>query len=91
MKGLEDISYISASNKLKMFEGTELMYEVDSDQEDEVEKNDKDKYNERKSKSVEIVAKLLDGMPIWEKVFKTHAKQDDLADSLLQALWYAKQ
>ena len=89
MKGLEDISYISASNKLKMFEGTELMYEVDSDQEDEVEKNDKDKYTERKDKSVEIVAKLVDGMPIWEKVFKTHAKKDDLADSLLQALWYA--
>ena len=87
MKGLEDISYISASNKLKMFEGSELMYEVDSDNND-VDKSKK-KYKERKNKSVEIVAKLVDGMPIWEKVFKTHAKQDDLADSLLQALWYS--
>ena len=92
MKELTDISYISASNKLKMFEGSELMYEVDSEEEKNDKDNDKEskkKYKERKDKSVEIVAKLVDRMPIWEKVFKTHAKKDDLADSLLQALWYA--
>ena len=96
MKELTNISYISASNKLKMFEGSELMYEADSDEEKNAKDKDKDKnkdskkkYKERKDKSVEIVAKLVDGMPIWEKVFKTHAKKDDLADSLLQALWYA--
>jgi hypothetical protein len=92
MKELTDISYISASNKLKMFEGSELMYEVDSEEEkndNDKDKDSKKKYKERKDKSVEIVAKLVDGMPIWEKVFKTHAKKDDLADSLLQALWYA--
>lgn len=91
MKDLEDISYISASNKLKMFEGSELLYEQDSDNE-ETKTNDagnKKKYKERKDKSVEIVAKLVTGMPKWEEVFKTHAKKDDLADSLLQALWYA--
>lgn len=91
MKDLEDISYISASNKLKMFEGSELLYEQDSDDE-QVNTNDvgnKKKYKERKDKSVEIVAKLLVGMPKWDNVFKTHAKKDDLADSLLQALWYA--
>lgn len=93
MKGLEDISYISASNKLKMFEGSDLLYEVDSD--DEEAKNDgkgeKKKYKERKDKSVEIVAKLVDSIPKWGEVFKTHAKKDDLADALLQALWYASQ
>ena len=94
MKGLEDISYISASNKLKMFEGMYCHDDVYVEEKiaDEI-KNDKyksnDKYKERKHKSVEIVAKLVDGMPIWEKVFKTHSKQDDLADSLLQAIWYA--
>jgi hypothetical protein len=91
MKDLEDISYISASNKLKMFEGTELLYEQDSDDEQPKtnEVGNKKKYKERKDKSVEIVAKLVAGMPKWEEVFKTHAKKDDLADSLLQALWYA--
>jgi hypothetical protein len=92
MKELTDISYISASNKLKMFEGSELMYCDDDIEEKNVEDKDKEskkKYKERKDKSVEIVAKLVDGMPVWEKVFKTHAKKDDLADSLLQALWYA--
>jgi hypothetical protein len=86
MKNKEDISYISASNKLKMFKDTELL---DSDEEEVVKKNDKTNYNERKCKSVEIVAKLVDGMPIWDKVFKTHSKRDDLADALLQAIWYA--
>lgn len=95
MKNLEDISYISASNKLKMFEGSELLYEQDSDVEEpkttqpEQMTGDKKKYKERKDKSVEIVAKLVAGMPKWEEVFKNHAKKDDLADSLLQALWYA--
>jgi hypothetical protein len=88
MKNLEDISYISASNKLKMFEG---IYEQDSDDEQPKtnEVGNKKKYKERKDKSVEIVAKLVVGMPKWEEVFKTHSKKDDLADSLLQALWYA--
>jgi hypothetical protein len=74
-----------------MFEGSELLYEQDSDHE-ETKTNDagnKKKYKERKDKSVEIVAKLVAGMPKWEEVFKNHAKKDDLADSLLQALWYA--
>lgn len=88
MNGQEDISYISASNKLKMFEGTELLYEKDSDDEQEIH-TEKKKYKERKDKSVEIVAKLLEDVPLWRDVFKTHTKKDDLADSLLQALWYA--
>lgn len=93
IKGLEDISYISASNKLKMFEGSDLLYEVDSDDEEAKHggKGEKKKYKERKDKSVEIVAKLVDSMPKWGEVFKTHAKKDDLADALLQAIWYASQ
>jgi hypothetical protein len=90
MKDLEDISYISASNKLKMFEGSELLYQQDSDDDEKPATTDnKKKYKERKDKSVEIVAKLVENMPKWGNVFKTHAKKDDLADSLLQALWYA--
>jgi hypothetical protein len=86
MKGLEDISYISASNKLKMFECSELLY--DSDDENGGS-GDKKKYKERKDKSVEIVTKLVESMPKWGNVFKNHTKKDDLADALLQALWYA--
>jgi hypothetical protein len=87
MKGIEDISYISATNKLKMFEGSEIMYEADSDEE-VLNTGNKKKYKERKDKSVEIVAKLVDKTPKWKDVFKNHAKKDDLADSFLQALWY---
>lgn len=86
MHGLEDISNISASNKLKVFEGTEYLYEKDSDDE---EKTD-NKYKERKNKSVEIVSKMLETTnELWAETFQTHTKKDDLADSLLQALWYA--
>jgi hypothetical protein len=88
MKGVEDISYISATNKLKMFEGSEIMYEADSDEEVS-DTGNKKKYKERKDKSVEIVEKLVNGTPKWGDVYNTHSKKDDLADSLLQALWYA--
>jgi len=76
MNGLEDISNISASNKLKMFK---------QDSEDD----EHTKYKERKDKSVEIVAKLVENTPKWGDVFKNTTKKDDLADSLLQALWYS--
>lgn len=89
MKGLDDISYISASNKLKMFEGSELIDSDDEEANPTASSVDKKKYKDRKDKSVEIVSKLVESMPKWDKVFKNHAKKDDLADSLLQALWYA--
>lgn len=94
MHNHEDISYISATNKLKMFEGTEYMYEADSDDEESSNKktpDSKGKYKERKNKSVEIVSKLLENTPNkWLSLFASHSKKDDLADSLLQALWAAK-
>jgi hypothetical protein len=94
----EDISYISATNKLKMFEGTELIYEVDSDEDEapadatnKIKHNAKAKYADRKNKSVEIVTKLLENKPNdWITVFTGHSKKDDLADSLLQAIWASK-
>jgi len=91
MKGLEDISYISASNKLKMFEGSEIADSDDEEANHTASSADKKKYKDRKDKSVEIVSKLVESMPKWGNVFKNHAKKDDLADSLLQALWYASQ
>jgi hypothetical protein len=91
MNGIETISYVSAINKLKMFEGTEFMYEDDTDEEGEKKikiTNEKTKYNKRKDKSVEIVSKLISAEN-WKKVFENHKKKDDLADSLLQGLWFS--
>lgn len=56
--------------------------------------NDKKKYKERKNKSIEVVERILvsnEKYHIWLNLFKTHKKKDDLADSLLQGLWFSNQ
>ena len=72
-KNIEHIEYISAINKLANF--------VDKPTE----------YSERKKLSIEITKKILqesDGNAEWLQHFSKHKKKDDLADSLLQLLWY---
>ena len=54
---------------------------------------EKTTYAERKKESIKITSKLLlDKFFInkWISHFNTHKKKDDLADSLLQGLWYIK-
>ena len=76
MKGIYDIHFISASNKLKPFlQGSST-------------------YIERKAKSIEIAMKCIKdhpGIQNWNDVFLLHKKKDDLADALLQGLWYIRQ
>lgn len=68
-----NIRFISASNKLKPFT------------------KEKMNYSQRKSFSIKITADVLHTSSIhdqWHSVFNTHKKRDDLADCLLQALWF---
>jgi hypothetical protein len=44
-------------------------------------------YAQRKQISVSCVRKLID-LNKWETQFETYKKKDDLADTLLQAIWY---
>ena len=76
MKGVQDIQFISANNKLKSF------------------LTGKSTYKERKAKGIEITMKYINqypGMNAWKDTFLVHTKKDDLADSLLQGLWYIGQ
>jgi hypothetical protein len=76
MKGLYNIKYVSASNKLKKL----------------IEKNTS--YSERKKQSILIAKAILIEKNIDTKYidfFESHSKKDDLADSLLQAIWFLKE
>ena len=72
-KNIEHISFVSASNKLNQF----------------IQKATE--YSERKKLSVEITRKILGENSLnshWLQHFNKHKKKDDLADALLQLLWY---
>jgi hypothetical protein len=72
---INKIYEISAANKLKEFISLK-----------------KTTYNERKKASILFTNKILIELNKnnWISFFKTHKKQDDLADSFLQARWYLK-
>tara|TARA_B100000035_G_C21026050_1_gene566265 strand:- start:1199 stop:2008 length:810 start_codon:yes stop_codon:yes gene_type:complete len=70
-----DIHYISSINKLK-----------------EYDKNNEVKtYNERKKFAIEIVKSLLESNnKIWIDNFNNNKKKDDMADTLLQVVYFIK-
>ena len=75
MREQPNIYFISAANKLKPFIGN----------------SQKTNYKERKALGIDITEKLINknsNLQEWLNLFKTHKKKDDLADSLLQGLWY---
>lgn len=76
--GKNNIDFVNASNKLKDFLGD----------------NKKTSYSERKKLSIIETRKLLETKQTidnkWLGHFNKHSKKDDLADSLLQAIWYIK-
>jgi hypothetical protein len=85
MRGVPDIRFISAMNKLKLF-----------DQKKEGEGGDKgekgeDCYADRKKRSIEITRALIANaahMPLMSMKFEKHKKKDDLADCFLQGMWW---
>ncbi len=87
MRGVPDIRFISATNKLKLFSkgggggggggGEEGGEEI------------KDGYADRKKHSIEITRSLLSAHAEEHRaLFEKHKKKDDLADCFLQGMWW---
>ena len=72
MRGVPNIQFISATNKLKLFS--------------DAASDDKTEYAERKKRSVEITRTLIPADQ--QLKFEKHKKKDDLADCFLQGLWW---
>lgn len=70
MHNIQDIHFISATNKLKPFTKKKM------------------NYKERKEYGIYITKNLIKENNIWFPLFSNHKKKDDLADSLLQGLWF---
>ena len=51
-----------------------------------------DSQADRKKAGIEMVYKILEKNENkqWMETFRSHKKKDDMADSLLQGLWYLK-
>ena len=74
MRGVPDIRFISATNKLKLFSK---------------EGEDKTDYADRKKRSIEVTRSLLLLTQSTQSTrFEKHKKKDDLADCFLQGIWW---
>ena len=73
MRGVPDIRFISATNKLKLFSK---------------EGEDKTDYADRKKRSIEITRSLINATTAIAMRFEKHKKKDDLADCFLQGVWW---
>jgi len=78
------VKFMSPSNKLKL---------VDDGQTKQVviyksESNDSKAYKLTKELSVKYIKELINDMPEWLNFLNTQKKKDDLADALLQGLYY---
>jgi len=85
MKSVNNIDFISSSNKLKGF--------VAKEEEKVNNQSIRDKYKKHKSDSIAICSRFLDGnteLEKWKPCLET-PKKDDLADGFLQGIWYLKQ
>jgi hypothetical protein len=72
MRGVPNIQFISATNKLKLFS--------------DAASDDKTEYADRKKRSIEITRTLIPAAQLLK--FEKHKKKDDLADCFLQGLWW---
>jgi hypothetical protein len=73
MRGVPDIRFISATNKLKLF--------------DTKKDGEETGYADRKKRSIEITRSLIGGSSHSAR-FEKHKKKDDLADCFLQGVWW---
>jgi hypothetical protein len=81
MRGVPDIQFISATNKLKLFSS-------DSSNTSAGATDDKADYADRKKRSIEITRTLIPAHAHATLKFENHKKKDDLADCFLQGLWW---
>ena len=72
MRGVPNIQFISATNKLKLFS--------------DAANDDKTEYADRKKRSIEITRTLMPTE--FALKFEKHKKKDDLADCFLQGVWW---
>ena len=72
MRGVPNIQFISATNKLKLFS--------------DAASDEKTEYADRKKRSIEITRTLIPAEQLSK--FEKHKKKDDLADCFLQGLWW---
>ena len=84
---VNNIEFVSAINKLKMFDNKE-----NNEIKDKVKENkEKISYNERKKLGITKCLDIITSeVRFNDKIdyFKTHKKKDDLSDAFLQGLWY---
>ena len=73
MKGMEDVHFVSASNKLKPYVKGKTTY--------------KERKAIGILTTQKLIHDNED-ISLWNKHFSKHSKKDDLADSFLQGLWY---
>jgi hypothetical protein len=73
---LQNVMFISASNKLKVYDGPPI------------EINIKSKYNKNKKLGIEHTKYLLKNHEEYMSFFNSHTKKDDLADAFLQAAYF---
>ena len=78
MRGVPDIRFISAINKLKLF----------SKEQGQVGEEGEGCYADRKKRSIEITRSLLTAHAPIAMKFEKHKKKDDLADCFLQGMWW---
>ena len=88
------IEFVSSMNKLKGFnvsgEGENPVHHIVN--EGKTGATDKDKYKQHKKDSIIICSRFLnnnENLTKWKDVMTT-TKKDDLADSMLQGIWYLK-
>jgi hypothetical protein len=81
-----NIAFISATNKLKAF----INKDKEKDKDKSAEKEKKISYNERKKLSILYSKQLLENKNMMHDLayFVKHSKKDDLADCLLQGIYY---
>ena len=86
------------ANRMKSIQGMITQYFIMSGMENVVNisssnklkfyTNEKLSYEDKKKKSIEMANLIANNHVKWRNMLMKHKKQDDLADSLLQAIWF---